>query len=251
MADVNIDTKPISELIDNFRKQAEKNSITPEAVGYIFQRLADLLSTASSSQSAVIMQKWYENIRFADPYISKITQNTSDRNHVFLDQNVVNTTTGEKQTIIDAIQIQQATTERAGAMRAQQVTDLNNCRRSVASLETAVSDLQNSQSTLVVKLISKVDGNSYLKGKTYLQGSLCTIVAEVYLEGGFNTINVTLPYKALYTPELTIYHADSMQWLQINIFNNGTQSNLMAFIPEDFLHDDYINVTFSLTYPIA
>ncbi len=251
MAEVNIDTKPISELIDDFRKQTEKNSITPEAVGYIFQRLADLLSTASSSQSAVIMQKWYDNIRFADPYIAKITQNTSDRNHVFLDQSVVNTTTGEKQTVIDAIQIQQATTERAGAMRAQQVTDLNNCRRGVASLETAVTQLQNAGFKETISSISNNVGESYIKGKTYRHGSLCTVVGELHLEAGTNTISAILPYNAAYRPEILIYDEESMQWVKIRISTNGKDPCVFASIPEDFLQDYELYSTFSLTYPIA
>lgn len=251
MADVNIDTKPISELIDDFRKMTEKNSITPESVGYIFQRIADLLSTAGSAQSAVILQKWYDNIRFSAPYIATIAQNTSDRNHVYLDQAVINIITGAGQAQVNAIQIQQATTERAGAMRAQQVTDLNNARRSVASLEVAVNQLQNAGFKETISSISNTVGESYIKGKTYRHGSLCTVVAELHLEAGINNILVALPYKAVYNPEITIFHADSMQWVHIKVINYNTGSSVMANIPEDYLHDDYVDITFSITYPIA
>lgn len=251
MAEVIIDSKPISELIDDFRKMTEKNSVTPESVGYILQRIADLLSTAGSAQSAVILQKWYDNIRFSAPYIAAIAQNTWDRNHVFLDQAVINITTGVVQTQVNAIQIQQATTERAGAMRAQQVTDLNNCRRSVASLETAVTQLQNAEFKETITTISNTQGNSYIRGKAYRHGSLCTVVGELFMEAGTPTMSVSLPYNAASKPEIMIYDEENMQWVKIRISSNGNEPCVFASIPEDFLQDAELYTAFSLTYPVA
>ena len=46
-----IDTKSLSQLIAEFRKLQAKDSITtPESLGYILQRIADLLATAGTSE---------------------------------------------------------------------------------------------------------------------------------------------------------------------------------------------------------
>ena len=47
-----IDTKSLSQLIAEFRKLQAKDSITPESLGYILQRIADLLATAGTSERA-------------------------------------------------------------------------------------------------------------------------------------------------------------------------------------------------------
>ena len=54
-----------------------------------------------------------------------LEQNLSDRNNVYLDINIASLDSGVKQSRQGAICIKQATSERAGAMRAQQVLDLN------------------------------------------------------------------------------------------------------------------------------
>ena len=46
-----IDTKSLSQLIAEFRKLQTKDSITPESLGYILQRIADLLATAGTTRS--------------------------------------------------------------------------------------------------------------------------------------------------------------------------------------------------------
>ena len=48
---------------------------------------------------------------------------------------------GTKHTNTDAIRIQQATTERAGAMRAQQVIDLNTAKKNITDLQDEVANL--------------------------------------------------------------------------------------------------------------
>ena len=43
-----IDTKSVSQLIAEFRKLQAKDAITPESLGYILQRLTNLLATAGA-----------------------------------------------------------------------------------------------------------------------------------------------------------------------------------------------------------
>ena len=44
-----IDTKSLTQIITEFRKLSAKDSITPESLGYILQRIADLLATGGSN----------------------------------------------------------------------------------------------------------------------------------------------------------------------------------------------------------
>ena len=54
-----IDTKSLSQLIAKFSKLQTKDSITPESLGYILQRIADLLATAGTSETQAILGNWY------------------------------------------------------------------------------------------------------------------------------------------------------------------------------------------------
>ena len=46
-----IDTKSLTQLITEFRAIQAKDAISPETVGYILQRIADLLATAGTSDT--------------------------------------------------------------------------------------------------------------------------------------------------------------------------------------------------------
>jgi hypothetical protein len=72
---------------------------------------------------------------------TSLAQGTSDRNHIYLTSNTYNVATGTKHTDTDAIRIQQATTERAGAMRAQQVIDLNAAKKNITDLQDEIANL--------------------------------------------------------------------------------------------------------------
>jgi hypothetical protein len=138
-----IDTKSISQLIAEFRKLQTKDSITPESLGYILQRLADLLATAGTSETQTIIANWYNTLKNADhTAINKLQQGSADRNFIRLSNTFIDLLTGQQMTNENATIIKQATTERAGAMRAQQVTDLNNARRAVAEIQKILEKVQ-------------------------------------------------------------------------------------------------------------
>lgn len=136
-----IDVKSITQLISEFRKLQTKDSITPESLGYILQRLADLLATAGTSETINSIQKLLDGFKAAGQAITALSQGQSDRNHIYANKSTVNLATGAV-TSSSGIFIQQATTERAGAMRAQQVTDLNNARRAITEIEKILVTVQ-------------------------------------------------------------------------------------------------------------
>lgn len=136
-----IDVKSITQLISEFRKLQTKDSITPESLGYILQRLADLLATAGTSETINSIQKLLDGFKAAGQAITALSQGQSDRNHIYANKTTINLATGAVSSS-SGIFIQQATTERAGAMRAQQVTDLNNARRAITEIEKILVTVQ-------------------------------------------------------------------------------------------------------------
>lgn len=150
-----IDVKSISQLISEFRKLQTKDSITPESLGYILQRLADLLATAGTSETVANIQKLLDGFKAAGQAITALSQGQSDRNHIYANKTTVNLATGAVASSA-GIFIQQATTERAGAMRAQQVIDLNAAKKGVTDLQTQVRNIDS----LVTKLQEAITGSA-------------------------------------------------------------------------------------------
>ena len=136
-----IDTKSLTQIITEFRALQSKDAISPESLGYILQRIVDLLSTAGTSETVESITKLLNGFKAAGQAITALSQGQADRNHIYADKTTVNLATGAVNSS-SGIFIQQATTERAGAMRAQQVVDLNNARKAVADIEKLLDVIQ-------------------------------------------------------------------------------------------------------------
>lgn len=179
-----IDIKSLSSLISEFRRLQAKDSITPESLGYILQRIADLLATAGTSETVTELRTLLDGLKKAGQAVSTITQGQSDRNHIYADKTIVNLATGAVSSS-SGIFIQQATTERAGAMRAQQVTDLNTAKKNITNLEKALADANNIIDTICVKL-GLTTGNGVIVNS---QISCLIIDGELHILGAANLIN--------------------------------------------------------------
>ena len=136
-----IDTTSLTALISAFRAEVTQNSISPEKVGSILQQIADLLATAAPDSDMSEFTVLRQRLMSISTMFTSLTQGTSDRNHIYLTSNTYNVATGTKHTDTDSIRIQQATTERAGAMRAQQVIDLNTAKKNITDLQDEVANL--------------------------------------------------------------------------------------------------------------
>ena len=136
-----IDTTSLTALISAFRAEVTQNSISPEKVGGILQQIADLLATAAPSSDMNEFTVLRQRLMSISTMFTSLAQGTSDRNHIYLTSNTYNVATGTKYTDTDSIRIQQATTERAGAMRAQQVIDLNAAKKNITDLQDEVANL--------------------------------------------------------------------------------------------------------------
>ena len=136
-----IDTKSLTQIITEFRVLQSKDAVSPESLGYILQRIVDLLSTAGTSETVNNIQKLLDGFKAAGQAITALSQGQSDRNHIYANKSTVNLATGAVASS-SGIFIQQATTERAGAMRAQQVIDLNATKKAVAEVEKILEIVQ-------------------------------------------------------------------------------------------------------------
>lgn len=136
-----IDTKSLTQLITEFRALQSKDAISPETVGYLLQRIADLLATAGTSDTVSKIQQLLDGFKAAGYAVTSIAQGQTDRNHVYANIGKVSLSDGSTSST-SGVFIQQATTERAGAMRAQQVTDLNNARNRIAEILPLLEKIQ-------------------------------------------------------------------------------------------------------------
>ena len=139
-----IDISNLTSLITAFRQETEQGSISPETLGSLLQAIANLLSAASTDQEQIKLTNIYDNLLKMGNCLTNLAQGDADRNNVLADYAFFNPISGLHSAQRSQILIKQATTERAGAMRAQQVIDLNATKKGVATLEEAVATI-NSQ----------------------------------------------------------------------------------------------------------
>lgn len=143
-----LDTTSLNQLITDFRALSQKDSISPESLGSLLQRIADLLKTCSTDTEAKPLFALLKGIKAVHSALVSIAQGNDDRNNVlmtFVTSNLLNGTSVKTE---NATFIRQATTERAGAMRAQHVAALNAATSGVQSLRTSVDSLSGTVSSL-------------------------------------------------------------------------------------------------------
>ena len=182
-----IDTTALTALITAFRAEVTQNSISPEKVGSILQQIADLLATAAPDSDMSEFTVLRQRLMGVSTMFTSLAQGTSDRNHIYLTSTTYNVATGTKHTNTDAIRIQQATTERAGAMRAQQVIDLNAAKKNIGELQDDINRID----TLISEIESSIEvlSNDILA----IKDSVCLTVE---VKGRFLTVQGAEPLLA-------------------------------------------------------
>ena len=139
----------ITSLITSFRSETREEAITPEVLGALLQKIADLLSKAAQQTDMSRLDNWRSDLARIGYVLTSLTIGSDDRNNVYFTLGKANLSTGINQIANNSILIRQATTERAGVMRAQQVQDLNKCKSElsscIASMNKVHEDLVNFQ----------------------------------------------------------------------------------------------------------
>lgn len=142
-----IDITNLTSLITAFRQETEQGSISPETLGALLQAIANQLQNATTDQEQTKLTNIYDNLLKMGNCLTNLAQGDADRNNVLGDYTFYNPISGLHSAQRGQVLIKQATTERAGAMRAQQVIDLNAAKKGVATLEDEVSSIKESIAT--------------------------------------------------------------------------------------------------------
>ena len=152
-----IDISNLTSLITAFRQETEQGSISPETLGALLQAIANQLQSATTDQEQSKLTNIYNNLLKMGNCLTSLAQGDTDRNNVLGDYTFYNVVSGIPSAQRGQVLIKQATTERAGAMRAQQVIDLNAAKKGVATLEDAVAQI-NTQLEELNGYIESTDG---------------------------------------------------------------------------------------------
>lgn len=172
-----IDISNLTSLITAFRQETEQGSISPETLGALLQAIANQLQSATTDQEQSKLTNIYNNLLKMGNCLINLAQGDTDRNNVLGDYTFYNVVSGIPSAQRGQVLIKQATTERAGAMRAQQVIDLNAAKKGVATLEDAVAQINTQLEEL----------NGYIEST---DGVVQTLADDMYnAKSNLNTLN--------------------------------------------------------------
>ena len=172
-----IDISNLTSLITAFRQETEQGSISPETLGALLQAIANQLQSATTDQEQYKLTNIYNNLLKMGNCLTNLAQGDTDRNNVLGDYTFYNPISGMHSAQRGQVLIKQATTERAGAMRAQQVIDLNAAKKGVATLEDAVAQINTQLEEL----------NGYIEST---DGVVQTLADDMYnAKSNLNTLN--------------------------------------------------------------
>lgn len=172
-----IDITNLTSLITAFRQETEQGSISPETLGALLQAIANQLQSATTDQEQTKLTNIYNNLLKMGNCLTSLAQGDTDRNNVLGDYTFYNVVSGIPSAQRGQVLIKQATTERAGAMRAQQVIDLNATKKGVATLEDAVAQINTQLEEL----------NSYIESTDSV---VQTLTDDMYnAKSNLNTLN--------------------------------------------------------------
>ena len=68
-----IDTKSLTDIITEFRALQSKDAVSPESLGYILQRIVDLLATAGTSETVSNITKLLDGFKAAGQAITALS----------------------------------------------------------------------------------------------------------------------------------------------------------------------------------
>lgn len=136
----------LTNLVNALRAETAANSVSTESLGSLLLRIVEAIGNASSDDDVRLIQNWKSELQKITHVITSAEQGSTDRNNIYLTAKLASLATGSTGVANDAILIRSATTERAGAMTAQHVTDLSNTKSEIKTLQTKVKELGSSSS---------------------------------------------------------------------------------------------------------
>jgi len=175
-----VDTSTLTQLITTFKQETREETVTVEVLGSLLQKIVDLLGTTALQSDVASLTAWRTLFAKLNTLVTNISIGSDDRNSIYLSLSKGNVATGSVQSQPDSLCIRQATTERAGAMRAQQVQDLNKCKSDISAINTSLNSLNTSLSKLNTELMRHsrqltTDANALSSVDTWIKQTSTTI----------------------------------------------------------------------------
>ena len=137
-----IDTSNITSLINDFRALSQKDSISPESLGALLQRIADLLASCNSEAEVKPLKDLLENISSLPDTVLSISNGSDNPDNVLVDISKGNVSKGSVYSLKDQVLVRQASSERAGAMTTQHVSDLATAKATAETAKNGLSTLK-------------------------------------------------------------------------------------------------------------
>ena len=214
------DITTITKLITDFSNETREETVTVQVLGSLLQKIADVIGTTALQSDVQSLGAWRTLFAKLNTLVTDITIGSDDRNSIYLSFTKGNVATGSIQSQPNSICIRQATTERAGAMRAQQVQDLNKCKSDISAINTSLSSINTSLSKMNTELMRHsrqltTDGNALSSIDTWIKQTANTISSLQSsirtLQANFNTF---ASMKQTTTIHIECQIKDSMLYIQ-------------------------------------
>ena len=136
-----VDTTSITSLIKAFRAETSKDSINPERLGSLLQKIADTLATAASISDIGASTELVARLNKVGQVLTALSVGSDDTKKIKLSYNTVSIQTGETASFPDAISIPSANSNKAGTMTAAHVRKLNELATNLTSLTQSFASL--------------------------------------------------------------------------------------------------------------
>lgn len=136
-----VDTTSLTSLIKVFRAETSKDSINPERLGSLLQKIADTLATAASIADIGASTELVTRLNKVGQVLTALSVGSDDTKKIKLSYDTVSIQTGETASFPDAISIPSANSNKAGAMTAAHVRKLNELATNLTSLIQSIASL--------------------------------------------------------------------------------------------------------------
>lgn len=149
-----LDTTSLSALVSALKAETQKDSITPERIGSILEKILDLIKSAATDTQLTSITSWKTTVSALGEVVTALSKGTVNATSVHLSYTSKKITTGAATSYADGIAIGAATKDSAGVMTATQVNDLATAKSNIELLRKAIDTVKQAVSTLETRVKS-------------------------------------------------------------------------------------------------
>ena len=89
-----MDITTLTSLINTFRAESKQDSITPDSLGQLLQRIVNVLGQASETSAVQQITQWKNTISSIGAVLTSLELGSDDRNNIYLNVGSVDVATG-------------------------------------------------------------------------------------------------------------------------------------------------------------